>query len=229
VQAGLKARDSDLKEVVLTDVCPYTLGVDMGERLANGSMRQGIFAPIIERNTVVPASRERVFSPLQDGQRHVEFGIYQGEAPNVRDNIELGKVSIPLPSNSRADETHVTCRFTYDINGMLEVDVFVPQSGERRQVVIMDNETTMSDEDLRARREQLARIKVHPREQEINRAVIARGERCYEDSLGDRREHVGQCLSQFAAVIESQDPRAIENAREQFSKVLDAIEGETFL
>ena len=54
-------------------------------------------------------------------------------------------------------------------------------------------------------------------------------ERCYEDALGERREYIGRCLSQFVNVLESQDPRAVEAAREQFAKVLDAIEGETFL
>ena len=229
VQAGLKARDAELREVVLTDVCPYTLGVDSGETLPDGTVRQGLFAPIIERNTVVPASRERVFSPMRDGQRVVEFGVYQGESPRVADNIKLGDLSVPLPRNSRADQTAVICRFTYDINGLLDVDVMVPQTGERRQLTIMDKESPMDAGELERRRVELARLKVHPRDEEINRAVITRGERCYEEALGERREYISRCLSQFASAIESQDPRTVEAAREQFTKVLDAIEGETFL
>ena len=70
---------------------------------------------------------------------------------------------------------------------------------------------------------------MHPREQDANRAAFARAERCYEDALGMRRESVAQLISQFAAVIDAQDPRAIEVAREELSRALDAIEGETFL
>jgi molecular chaperone HscC len=228
VQAGLKARDHDLREVVLTDVCPYSLGVDVSERLSNGSIRGGMFAPIIERNTVIPASREKSFSPLNDGQRSVEFTVYQGESLRCADNIALGKISIPLPAG-RADGTTITCRFTYDINGLLEVDLFVPQSGERRQLVLMEETAPMSAIELDRRRELLAQLKVHPRELENNRSLIARGERCYEGALGERREHVGQCLSQFEQAVETQDPRTIETARANFTKVLDAIEGETFL
>ncbi|HLA72531.1 MAG TPA: molecular chaperone HscC [Steroidobacteraceae bacterium] len=228
VQAGLKARDGDLREVVLTDVCPYSLGVDISERLANGDLRTGLFAPIIERNTVIPASRERSFSPLSDGQRTVEFTVYQGESPRCADNIALGKISIPLPAG-RADGTVITCRFTYDINGLLEVDLSVPLTGERRQLVLMEENAPMGSDDLNRRRELLAQLKVHPRELENNRALIARGERCYESTLGDRRAYVGQCLSQFEQAIESQDPRTIETACESFTKVLDAIEGETYL
>lgn len=228
VQAGLKARDSALREVVLTDVCPYTLGVDFAELLPNGTLREGLFAPIIDRNTVIPASRERSFSPLDDRQSKVEFNVFQGESPNVRDNIALGKVQIPVPSG-RATEVQIHCRFTYDINGLLEVDLFVPETNERRQIVIMDSETPMDELQLAKRREELAKLKVHPREQDVNRALMARAERCYEDSLGARREWISGLISRFATVIESQDPRAIEAGREELTRALDEIEGETFL
>jgi molecular chaperone HscC len=228
VQAGLKARDSALREVVLTDVCPYTLGVDVGERLPNGTVRTGIFQPIIERNTVIPASREHMLVPMDDRQKMVELNVYQGESIDVGENIWLGKLSIPVPPG-RATETHVSCRFTYDINGLLEVDLFVPMTGERRQLVIMDNESGHDPEVIARRRDELAKLKVHPRDQEINRALLARAERCYEDALGDRRAHIAQAISQFRAVIDGQDPRAIEAACADLTRMLDAIEGETFL
>jgi molecular chaperone HscC len=228
VQAGLMARDVNLKEVVLTDVCPYSLGVDISERLPNGSLRSGIFAPIIERNTLIPASRERPFSPIDDRQTAVEFRIFQGESRNCADNISLGKVSIPVPPG-RASQLAINVRFTYDINGLLEVDVHVPETGQRREIVIMDDETRIAPDELARRREALADLKVHPRDDAMNRALIARAERCYEQSLGERREFIARCLDQFAAIVEGQDPRAIQRAREQFSKALDSLDGETFL
>ena len=85
MQAGLKSRDSALKEVVVTDVCPYSLGVGVARRLPGGGIEDGLFAPIIERGTVIPASREHRFSTMHNNQTVVEFGIYQGEARLVRD------------------------------------------------------------------------------------------------------------------------------------------------
>jgi len=67
------------------------------------------------------------------------------------------------------------------------------------------------------------------RDEDANRALVARAERCYEQSLGEKREYVSRWLSQFLAVIEGQDPRAIEHARKQFGEALDTLEGETFL
>ena len=172
---------------------------------------------------------QRHYSHECDAQRTVEFGIYQGESPKVADNIRLGQVVIPLPPGGRSRELAVHCRFTYDINGLLEVDLHVPATGERRELVITDNDASMSDDEVKRRRETLANLKVHPRDQEANRTVIARAERCYEQALGEPREIVAQCLSQFIAVVEGQDPRAIDAARDKISRELDALEGETFL
>jgi len=228
IQAGLKARDAALKEVVLTDVCPYTLGVDIAERLPSGNVQQGLFAPIIERNTVVPASRERTFSTIADGQRVVKMSIYQGESRKVSDNVHLGKLEIPVPAG-RAGEVAVNCRFTYDINGILEVDLHVPATGERRELVIVDDPNAIDPADLERRRKELLALKVHPRDEQANIAVLARLERCYEQSLGDRRELIGHWISQFTAIIEGQNPRAIADARTKFTQALDSIEGESFL
>ncbi|HEV2443256.1 MAG TPA: molecular chaperone HscC [Steroidobacteraceae bacterium] len=228
IQAGLKARDAALKEVVLTDVCPYTLGVDMAERLPSGAIRTGVFAPIIERNTIVPASRERVFTTIADGQRVVKVNVYQGESRNVSDNVHLGALEIPVPMG-RVGEVRVTCRFTYDINGLLEIDLQVPATGERRELVIVDDPEGVEPAELEQRRKALAALKVHPRDDQVNIAILARLERCYEQALGDRREAIGRWISQFTTVLESQDPRAIADARTKLIGAMDSIEGESFL
>jgi molecular chaperone HscC len=228
IQAGLKARDGALKDVVMTDVCPYTLGVDTAERRADGAFSTGIFAPIIERNTVVPASRIKRFSTVQDNQRHVVFNIYQGESRKVEDNVRLGEIDLVVPPK-RAGAVSIDVRFTYDINGLLEVDLKVPETGETKQLVIADEDVDMNSIDMRKRRDELAALKIHPRETQENRAALARGTRCYEQYLGDRREFVGQLIGQFEAVLDRQNPKEIEFARNEFMKALDAIDGERYL
>lgn len=227
IQAGLKARDAALGEVVLTDVCPYTLGVDTVDRLPNGTLRHGIFSPIIDRNTVIPASRMQTFSTIQDNQRNVLFHIYQGESRLVSDNIRLGEISVPVPPK-RAGEVQIEVRFTYDINGLLEVDVRVLDSGEKRQLVIVDDEH-MSKDDIAARRDLLAALKVHPRDDQTNLAVMARASRCYEDSLGDRRDYVGRLIAQFEMALETQNPRTVESGRAALAAALDELEGDVWL
>jgi molecular chaperone HscC len=228
VLAGLRTRDVALKEVRLTDVCPFTLGVNTSQRLPDGSMRTGLFAPIIERNTIVPASRARRFETAIDNQRKVTFKVYQGEAREVSGNVELGQIEIPVPPRP-AGEVSLDVRFSYDASGLLEIDVTLPESGETRQLTIADEQDARSPEDLAARRTALAALKHHPREDAANAAVLARAERCYGDMLGDRRAWVGQMILQFQTVLDGQDPRAIAEARGQLEAALDQIEGERFL
>ncbi|MGE0667427.1 MAG: Hsp70 family protein [Sphingomonadales bacterium] len=227
IQAALKARDAALSEVVLTDVCPFTLGVESSERGNAQQIITGIFVPIIERNVVVPASRERPFSTLEDNQQRVEIRVFQGESRWAKDNIFLGKLDIPVPKG-RGGQVMINCRFSYDINGLLEVDVHVPQTNERRQLVIVDQDG-VSAEQIAERRAALASLKVHPRDTEAISATMARAGRCYENAIGDIREHIGSLILQFEQVLQGQDPRACEAARVQLGEMLDQIEGQSLL
>jgi molecular chaperone HscC len=225
IQAGLKARDAALKEVVLTDVCPYTLGIDIGERGANGVITRGLFSPIIERNTTIPASRVKIYSTMEDNQKRIAMGIFQGESRWVADNIRLGAIDVDVPPR-KAGEVSVECRFTYDINGLLEVDVHVPRTGERRQLVI--TETDEPPEDLAERRAALAALKVHPRETDANRAAMARAERCYEEFIGDKRQYVSGLIREFEQALDTQDPRTADAGRRDLLDALDQLEGHVF-
>ena len=228
IQAGLKARDAALKEVVLTDVCPYTLGVDIGEQRPDGSLRGDIFAPIIERNTVIPASREKHFATIQDAQAKIRFNVYQGESRIASENICLGTIEMPVPPRRRG-EVSVACRFSYDVNGLLEIDVQESTTGEKRHLTVFDRDQDASEADMRERREKLAAIKLHPREADANRAALARGTRCYEHFLGYQREEIGRIISTFEVALDTQDPSSADRARVQFLSALDRLEGKSFL
>ncbi|MFP3830428.1 Hsp70 family protein, partial [Pseudomonas sp. SIMBA_021] len=121
VMAGLKMKDQALEEIVMTDVCPYTLGINTTRTTAAGQNLPGQFSPIIERNTIVPVSRQQTYYPMEEGQAGIEVQVYQGESRLVRDNILLGVLQVPLPRRSRY-ENAVNVRFTYDVNGLLEVE-----------------------------------------------------------------------------------------------------------
>jgi molecular chaperone HscC len=227
VQAGLRARDADLDEIRLTDVCPFTLGVEVAEYDRGGRLHKGIFSPIIERNTVIPASRVRTFSTVQDNQKTVQFGIYQGEARNVEANVKLGEVSVPVPQRPRGT-VGIDCRFSYDASGLLEVDVTIPETGITKQLVICDDDAPDANE-IAARREALAALKVHPRDDAANAALLARAARVYEGFIGERRDYVGHLMLELEAALERQDPKGIELARREIEERLNELEGERFL
>ena len=225
VAAGMKARDQSLEEVILTDVCPHTLGVNT-TRESQGGYTGGVFSPIIHRNSTVPVSRVERYYPTHDGQRQVEIQIYQGESPRVENNVRLGAISIDLPSRRR-DENAIDVRFTYDINGLLQVEAILVSTGLRHEVLVEKNPGVLSQEEIRERLAALAAIKVHPRDQQENITLIARAERLYEELLW-AREQLQAALVQFRGVLDLQDGAAIAEHRGEFARFLDAVESQGY-
>ncbi|MEI9994796.1 MAG: molecular chaperone HscC [Rhizomicrobium sp.] len=223
VRAGLLAGGKGLEEHVLTDVAPFTLGVEISNRTENGALLQGLFLPIIERNTMIPASRSHVLSTLSDNQDRVLVPIYQGEARFVRDNVRLGELLCYVP-RAPAGKERLEVRFSYDSSGLLDVDVTVLSNGARANLLIEGNPGVLTREEIATRLAGLARLKVHPRDEAQNVAVVARAERIFQESLGDVRLAVGQWLDAFSMVIESQDLDAIAAARAALDKQLDMVD-----
>jgi molecular chaperone HscC len=223
VQAGLKQRDEALKEVVLTDVCPYSLGIDVALGFSNNIFEGGHFFPILERNTVVPASRVQSFTTLHDRQTKVEIGIYQGESRLVKDNIFLGKIVVGVPPAPKGQE-QITVRFTYDINGLLEVEATAESTGVKKFIVIQETPGALSEEQIRQSLTRLAALKIHPFDQTENRTLIARADRLYQQCIRTEREMVGLETAKFQETLKGQDPRTIERARKEFTEFLDSID-----
>ncbi len=223
IQAGLLSGGAGLEEIRITDVAPFTLGVGTATRDAHGRFHDDIFAPIIERNTPVPVSRMERFQTLADNQRQVTFAIYQGEARDVKKNVKLGELTVPVPPRP-AGEVAVDVRFTYDTSGLLDVDVSVPVSGTTRNLVIVDEEDRRTQKDVAESRKRLEKLKVHPRDEAENVAMLARAERAYEGFTGTARDIIGQALTEFQGALEKQDPRIIADAREGLGRLLDEID-----
>jgi len=225
IQAGLKSRHHALKEVILTDVCPYTLGIETVQTQAENHSQSGQFSPIIERNTVIPVSKESDFYSCNDNQPALSINIFQGESRLTKNNIKLGGFSINIPP-APAGEQGVTVRFTYDINGILEVQATTHGSGEVSVYIIENNDCQLSKEEIRQRFKALEALKAHPRDQLENRMTIARGERLYEQSLGDDRHTISRLLLQFEAIIDGQNTREIDKHRKQLDEQLNLLESQ---
>jgi molecular chaperone HscC len=223
VQAGLKSRDAALDEVVMTDVAPYSLGLQVSRRFDSGAVSSGHYDPVIERNTVVPVSRVKRYFPMVEGQRVLELVVYQGEARLVKDNIRLGALRIDLvPGPIEANAVDV--RFTYDANGLLQVEATLERGGDTRSLVIEGNPGLLSEAEIAARVAALADLKIHPRDRIENRTLLARGERLYQQLRGGMREFLGVQMMRFEQVLDTQDVHTIAPVARDFRKLLDEIE-----
>ncbi|NOT88832.1 MAG: molecular chaperone HscC [Lysobacter sp.] len=225
VAAGLKSRNAKLDEIILTDVCPYTLGTQIGRRDPNGQVHDGYFHPIILRNSTVPISREDVFYPMHEQQHQLTIDIFQGENPLVANNIKLGEITLDLDKRRSHNENGVTVRFTYDINGLLQVEVTEHATQRRHELLLEQNPGLLTPDEIRARLAALSELKVHPRDQQENIAVLARAGRLYEEFLHDRGQ-LQDWIMQFRAILDTQDVAQIAHHRSHLVEALDALEAQ---
>lgn len=223
VQTGLKTRNAALEDVVMTDVCPYTLGTSA---IVDDNYQNLVIVPIIERNAVVPISQSQSFYTIRDKQKQIRLDIYQGENMRPADNIHLGDLTIDVPP-ATAGEEGVDVRFTYDINGALEVEV-TSLTTKKKVSKIFKNQANLSDDELKQRFEALSSIKLHPREQTENAALLAKAERIYAESLRHQRDYVRNLILEFEQAITDPHNRDVKAVREIFAKALDELETNIF-
>ncbi len=135
VQAGVL--QGDVKDVLLLDVTPLTLGI---ETLG------GVATPLIERNTTIPTSKSQVFSTAADGQTAVEIHIVQGERPMATDNKTLGHFTLDgIPSAPRGIP-QVEVKFDLDANGILNVSATDKATNKQQKITITASSGLSKDE-----------------------------------------------------------------------------------
>ncbi len=137
IQAGVLS--GEMKEVVLLDVTPLTLGVEV---------LGGIVAKLIPRNTTIPTKKSEIFSTASDNQTTVEIHITQGEREMAKDNISLGRfhlMGIP-PAPRGVPQIEVT--FEIDSNGILNVTAKDLGTGKSQSITVTGS-TNLREEDIK--------------------------------------------------------------------------------
>jgi molecular chaperone HscC len=222
VQAALVANDAALDDVVMTDVSAFTLGVATSRKIGR-DYHAGYYAPIIERNSIVPISREQIMTALQPGQSHIVLRVFQGEAPLVVNNLFLGEINVPIPINNTACES-VAVRFTYDVSGLLEVDATVLSTQVKSNLVIDKLAGEMSKADIKSALAKMAALKTHPRNDAEIAFLHARIEAAYAMAKSDAREWLGDLLVQLDAAIERQNPTELAQLSKDLHQAIDEFE-----
>ena len=227
LQCAMKKRDREVREIVLTDVCPFTLGTEV---VADNGMfeESGHYLPIIERNTTIPVSRTQTVCTASDNQTKVCVKVLQGESRMAGNNLLLGELTVTVPPGPKGKES-VDITYTYDVNSLLEVEVHVRSTGVRRKMIIQNSQNPMTDREAQERMAQLAYLKRDPREEEPNRLLLLRGERMYEEATADVRMAIDRAVMDFERALNRRDRPGIERARAKLERFLDEMEYGTML
>lgn len=223
VQSGLASRHAALDDLVMTDVAPFTLGYEVSREVGPDAFEAGHFSPLIERNTIVPVSRSHLTYPVKLGQTIILLRIFQGEAPFVKDNVQIGSLNVPIPKNTK-DLEAVEVRFTYDASGILEVIARIVSNGDEVRLVIEGNPGSLTPQEIEQRLQALDGLKIHPREQQENTAFLARLSTLFEGLLGHDRQQVGHFIHDFETALHTQDAKTIAECRQRIEPMLERLE-----
>ncbi len=215
MQAAMKERNCYVEDLILTDVCPYTMGINIINKSGTGDL----YSPIIQRNSTVPVSRTHTYCTAHDYQTSVRFEILQGENRKASNNLRIGGIEVEVPPNEKGRES-IDVTFTYDINSLLEVIVKVNSTGEVHKQIIMNEDCTISLEEAQERFEELNYLKLPPREQEQNKLTMFKAEELYEELLGRERDEFAQYIETFEYILNTQEPEVIEEEREKFEEII---------
>jgi molecular chaperone DnaK len=136
IQAGVLK--GDVKDVLLLDVTPLTLGVET---------KGGIVAKMIERNTTIPTKRSETFTTAEDGQTEVEIHVLQGEREMASGNKSLGKFKLTEIPSAKQGTPQIEVTFDIDANGIVNVNAKDLGTGKEQNITITGG-TALEDDEI---------------------------------------------------------------------------------
>ena len=200
VYTGIKSRNEDIKQLVLTDICPFSLGISVANNMSSDD-NEGLFSPIIERNTPLPVSRTQTYLPTSVNQEYMKIDIYQGEGLYVRDNLLLGTMNIHLPL---AKDQSVKITLAYDINGILQVGAQINHTGENiSKIILSKSGEKLTEKELEKKLVELSNYKKHNEmEQQIN-FLMDTAKSLHEQLVGSVRDTLMENLYGFNRLVQN--------------------------
>ena len=222
VQAGVL--QGDVKDVLLLDVTPLTLGIETLGSVAT---------PLIERNTTIPTAKSQVFSTAADNQPSVEIHVLQGERPMAADNKTLGRFILDgiMPAPRGIPQIEVT--FDIDANGILNVKAKDKATGKEQHITITASTGLSKDEVERMKKEAEAHAEEDKKKKEqieiknIADTLVYTTEKALKDA-GDKvnaeiKKTVEEKVEALKKVKDGDDLEIIKKATEDLSQVAQKI------
>lgn len=217
VYAGIRSRNEDIRDMLLTDVCPFTLGIECWHKETS---TQGYLLPTIERNSTLPACVHKKLVTISDYQTEISVKIYQGEEYYAKDNVFLGEVSIPVEP-APAGRAGIDVYFTYDINGILYVEVANSQN-VRRHILLANQK--LSDAELKKYMKDMEELLIPPIQMKENQEILAELNRYYEESSGNLRRQLGYLIMRFENGLQSGRNHIVRKVVEDTKRQLELLE-----
>lgn len=218
VQAGIINNElSQDNDILITDVCPYTLGIEtMG--FIGGFPVTDVYDVIIPRNLTIPVVKEKIYGTVVENQEQVEIKVYQGDHKKASGNNSLGNFTLSgIPANEAFKEK-INVKFMYDINGILQVEAQIVSTGKQASISIETTGVKLEEEiDLDLWKKSTKARKF--------RAIIKRAENMLEEYFdSEEYNELDETLRKLKKAIIKEDDEKMQELEEELSDILFDME-----
>lgn len=218
VQGGIKSGEIASNDgLMITDVCPYTLGVEISRNIGD-QLVHGYFDRIIERNMTIPITQSATYYTIYDNQEVVTVRVYQGDDMYAANNHFLGEVGLPdLPEGAAGQEIKVT--FQYNINGILTVEALIVSTGRKMSAVIT-GAGVMNEHQLDEAKQKMEKVFEQSELYQSVKAVLNRAEKVMDDLSGAERQKMESMIANLKQAVLNQDQALVSKYEEELTDLL---------
>lgn len=231
IQGGILQGDSQVKDILLVDVTPLSLGIE-----TLGSVN----TILIERNTAIPTSKTQVFSTAADNQTSVEVHIVQGERPMAADNKSLGRFMLDGIPPSPRGIPQIEVTLDIDSNGILNVKAIDKATAKEQHITITGSSNLTENEIQKMKKEAETHAEEDKKKKDSieirNRAdsLVIQSERTLKDA-GDKigedvKKPVQEKINALKKILENKDssPEDLEKGYKELSDEIQKVGAEMY-
>lgn len=218
---GIKQRDENIKDVVVTDICPFSLSTSTYNE-QNPDLE--LSTVLIPKNSVLPTSKKMTLRTVHKGQTKVNISVFQGQAMYAKENLFLGQAFIHVPRNMH-DYESFDLIYSYDINSMLYVEAVV-HSTKEHYIFRVSKGDVLEKVDASVRLDSIKEVSLALYQNNEVDAILARIERIYKEVDEETQDYLMKLHTEFTKDMESLINNIQKRKRliNQVSQILNQIE-----
>ena len=218
---GIKQRDESIKDIVVTDICPFSLSTSTYNE-QNPDLE--LSTVLIPKNSVLPTSKKMTLRTVHKGQTKVNISVFQGQAMYAKENLFLGQAFIHVPRNMH-DYESFDLIYSYDINSMLYVEAIV-HSTKEHYIFRVSKGNVLEKVDASVRLDSIKEVSLALYQNNEVDALLARIERIYQEVDEETQDYLMRLHADFTKDMDTLINNIQKRKRliHQVSQILDQIE-----